>query len=101
MNRPFLIVRYEDIKSDALSQVKKINNFLNIPVSDQLLQTRITTGYETFHRSHPQEFEHYTPQQTKQVLKVVREVVNMLQKENNGSGDTFGITDYINRAMYH
>ena len=96
MNQIFLIIRYEDLKSDTLSQVKKMMNFLKIPVSDELLEARMSTGYEKFHRSHTQEFEHYTPEQKQQVLGVVKEVINMLQKENNGTGNTFGMFDYIN-----
>ena len=92
MNQPFLITRYEDIKSDTLSEVKKMMNFLNVPVSDQLLKTRMSTGYEKFHRSHPQEFKYYTPEQKLQVVAVVKEVIDMLQKEYN---NTFGIIDYI------
>ena len=83
VNRPFLITRYEDIKSDPLSEVKKMMNFLNVPVSDQLLKTRMSTGYEKFHRSHPQEFKYYTPEQKLQVVAVVKEVIDMLQKEYN------------------
>ncbi len=92
MNRPFLITRYEDIKSDPLSEVKKMMNFLKVSVSDQLLKTRMSTGYEKFHRSHPQEIKYYTPEQKLQVVAVVKEVIDMLQKEYN---NTFGITDYI------
>ena len=99
MNQLFLIIRYEDIKSDTLSQVKKMMNFLKIPVSDELLEVRMSTGYERFHRPHPQELEHYTPEQKQQVLGVVKEVINMLQKENNGTGNTFGMMDYINESV--
>ena len=99
MNQIFLIIRYEDLKSDTLSQVKKMMNFLKVPVSDALLEARMSTGYEKFHRSHPQEFEHYTPEQKQQVLAVVKEVINMLQKENNGTGNTFGMLDDIKKAV--
>ena len=99
MNQIFLIIRYEDLKSDTLSQVKKMMNFLKVPVSDELLEARMSTGYEKFHRSHPQEFEHYTPEQKQHVLAVVKEVINMLQKENNGTGNTFGMMDYIKKAV--
>lgn len=89
MNRPFLVIRYEDIKSDKLSEVKKMLNFLKVPVSDQLLEARMSMDYEKFHRTRTKEFEHYTPEQKQQVLAVVKEVINMLQEENNGTGNTF------------
>ena len=95
MNQLFLVIRYEDLKSDTLSQVKKMLNFLKVPVSDQLLEARMSTRYEKFHRSHPQEFEHYTPEQKQWVLEAVQEVINMLRKENKGTENTFGITEYI------
>ena len=93
--RPVLVVKYEDLKSDSLTQVKRMLEFLKVPYSDEELKKRLSEDFKTFHRSHTNDdFDHFTPYQRKVVLEIVKEVVMMLKEQNNGQ--TYGIEEYLN-----
>ncbi len=63
--RRVLVVRYEDLKSDLLTQVKKMLDFLGVPYSDEALQKRMSKDFGKFHRKHDpaSDFDHYTAEQ--------------------------------------
>ena len=90
------MIRYEDVKSDSVTQVKSMLEFLRVPYSDEELEKRLSRDYGTYHRnktSSPSDFHHYTPEQRKYILTVIRDVVDMLKTHNNGY--TFGIDEYL------
>lgn len=91
---PVLVVKYEDLKSDSLTQVKRMLQFLRVPYSDEELHKRLSTDYGRFHRKHTGvEFDHYTPEQRQYVTAMVLEAVMFLTANNNGT--TYGIEDYL------
>ena len=88
-----LVVKYENIKSHTMDEVERMLNFLGVPFSREDLKRRMSEGFETFHRAHPKEFEHFTSEQEHCVRKQVETVIALLKEKNNGS--TFGIEEYL------
>lgn len=93
---PVLVVRYEDLKSDLLTQMKRILHFLGTPHCDGALQKRLSNNtYDKFHRPHTPvtNFYHYTPEQRQYVKRLVEETIEYL--EANNSRITYGIEEYL------
>ena len=90
------MVKYEDLKSDSLTQLKRMLEFLRVPYSDEELEKRLGQDYGNFHRSmtnSSSSFEYYTPEQRKYISTMISDVVDMLKANNNGC--TFGIEEYL------
>ena len=75
---PILVVKYEDLKKNVTLQVKIILTFLSFPYLDREIEERITSGFNSFQRSHKAKFEHYTPIQRKQILKAISSTSHLL-----------------------
>ena len=96
LDAPVLVVKYEDLKSDSLTQVKRMLEFLRVPYSEEELQKRLSQDYGKFHRNKTyssSSFDPYTPEQRKYILTMIQDVVDLLKTHNNGS--TFGIEEYL------
>ncbi len=93
--RRVLVVRYEDFKSDALTQVKRMLDFLGVPYSDEALQKRMSKDFGKFHRKHnpASDFDHYTAEQRNHMKGLIRETIKYLKSNNNGI--TYGIEEYL------
>ena len=89
-NRPTLLVKYEDLKRDALREVERMVQFLGVRlVSDGT--KRVGGGFHTFHRNHTYTFDHYTPEQKLHINSVIKRVDLKL--------NTHGI-DYLHVTKY-
>ena len=92
--RPVLVVKYEDLKSDSLTQVKRMLEFLRVPYSDKELEKRLRGDFKSFQRKHTNSnFEYYTPEQKQFVKSMMLEALKYLYIYNNGT--TYGIQDYM------
>ena len=90
-------MKYEDLKSDSLTPIKRMLEFLRVPYSDEELEKRLSQDYRQFHRKHTNSsssFDHYTPKQREYISAMIQNVVDMLKAQNNGC--TFGIEEYLN-----
>ena len=92
-DHPVLVVRFEDLKKDAVTEVKKMLDFLEFPYSELELEERVRDGYTQFLRSHKDHFDHYTKEQTAHINKAIRTVIKRLQ-ENNVM-DSIGLLLYL------
>ena len=75
---PLLVVKYEDLNKNVTLQVKRILTFLRFPYLDEEIEEKITSGFNSFRRSHKVQFEHYTPIQRKQILKAISNTSHLL-----------------------
>ena len=94
-SRPVLVVRFEDLKTDLIGQVKRMLDFLKFPYMKDELRNRLAKGFGAFRRAHSREkFEHFTPKQEQLVRSFVLDTIKMLQDRKYGQ--SLGITDYLN-----
>ena len=95
--KPLLVVRFEDLKSDWMAEVKKMLKFLQVPYSDEILQNRMGQGYTKFQRPHHHDnrdnLDHFNPELKQFVLDSVQDVCDKLKK--TGVGETYGIEEYL------
>lgn len=75
-----LVVKYEDLKRITVHEVKRILTFLKISYTDQDLERRLARGFDSFHRSHKPNFEHYTPLQRQRVLRAINDTIELLNR---------------------
>ena len=68
-------------------------NFLSVPLSREALKKRMLKKFETFHRAHTKEFEHFTSEQKQYIHQQVRNLIAVLKSKN--TGDTLGIEEYL------
>ncbi len=93
--RQVFVVRYEDLKSDLLTQVKRMLDFLGVPYSDEALQKRMSEDFGKFHRKHDpaSDFDHYTAEQRNHITGLIRQAIEFLKTNNNGT--TYDIEEYL------
>ncbi len=61
LNRPVLLVHYEDVKSNSLYEVMRMLKFLHYDVPEDSLRERLQKQFNTFYRNHSSaSFEHFT-----------------------------------------
>ena len=88
-----LVIQYEDFQRNKVKAVAGVLDFLYFSHQESVLEERLRSDFEMFHRqSHPS-FEHYTKQQVVFMQRTLREVVDSLKTEN--SGVTYNIEDYL------
>ena len=92
---PVLVVKYEDLRSDSLTQAKKMLEFLKVPYSDEELERRMMIkDSENFHRKNQSgNFNYYTFEQKQYLKRMIQKAVTYLKEHNNGT--TYGIEDYL------
>ena len=90
---PALVVKYNDLKSNALREIKRMLDFLNFPYTDEEVSKKMAKTFDTFHRSSHAEFEHYTPEQRANINRVLQETVELLKEQNRGN--TLGIEEFL------
>lgn len=92
-SHPIMVVRYEDIKEDHVTQVERMLNFLEFPFDKTELEEKLNRGFETFKRPHREEFEHYTPEQKKYVNTMLLDTIKILTQHN--MEQFFKLEDYL------
>ena len=91
--RQVLVVRYEDLLEDTITEVRRILHYLKVPFSKEHLQSLKKAGFEQFHRKHNNNFDYFTRKQRLHIYNVVVQTIKMLAKDNNGK--IFGIKGYL------
>lgn len=82
-SQPVLVVRYEDVKEDAVREVKKMLEFLKFTdISDKDVETRLKTDFQNFYRNHTYSFDHYTSEQKQYVNNAIRRVQDRITRFN-------------------
>ena len=92
---PLLVVKYEDLKEDAVKQIERILDFLDMHISkSELLQRLQQKSFREYLRNHSAiaHFEPYTPSQVEYWNSVIIETENSL--------NFHGITDFIPLKKY-
>ena len=93
-NKPILVVKYEDLKSNKIAVVKRMLDFLKVPYSEDELQKRLAEDYKDFHRPHTaSDFDPFTAEQRITTRNAIQETLDLLQEKNNG--ESFGIESYL------
>ena len=88
---PVLAIKYEDLRTDCLQQVKRMLSFLKIPFTEAELEKKLATGFQKFMRNSHMTFEHFTTEQRDFVGHVVQQTIELLAM----SKVNLNITDYI------
>ena len=79
------MVRFEDLKTDLIGQVKRMLDFLKFPYVEDELRTRLAEGFTKFRRVHGAEhFKHFTTNQQMLIRSAVVDTIKMLQKQKHG-----------------
>ncbi len=70
-------------------------DFLGVPYSDEALQKRMSKDFGKLHRKHNPAcyFDHYTAEQRNRITGLVREAIEFLKSNNNGT--TYDIEEYL------
>ena len=83
VNRPVLIVKFEDLKKDTYQEVERILNFLNVKfLTADDNKTLVPDRLHAFHRNHTYTFDHYTTEQKIYMNSVIRRVAKQLRLHN-------------------
>ncbi len=90
---PVLIVRFEDLKTDLVKEVRRMLEFLKVPYSEEELTKRMMEDDGTFRRRHHEVFDHFTAEQRFIVLAAIRQLIQLLKLRNGG--DTLGMEEYL------
>lgn len=77
-----MVVRYEDIKEDHVTQVERMLKFLEFPFDETDLKEKLRKEFETFKRPRKEEFEHYTCEQKKYVNTILLDTIKILTQHN-------------------
>ena len=90
-----LVVRYEDLKKDYLTEVVRMLDFLkqNYMYADLVMKLR--GGFDLFKRKHSvsDQFEHYTKEQKIKINTIIRETTEILKKHE--SDHLFQLRQYL------
>ena len=58
-SRPVLVVKFEDLKTDLIGQVKRMLDFLKFPYMEDELRSTLAEGFNKFRRAHGAENSHF------------------------------------------
>ena len=77
-----LVVRYEDLKKDYLTQVVRMLDFLKQNYMYTDLVKKLHGGFDLFKRKHSvsDQFEHYTKEQKIKINAIIRETTEILKR---------------------
>ena len=76
---PILVLRYEDLKRDSLTQVLRMLDFLNVHYDRTEIETRLQDDFNAVRRNHTCDFEHYTEDQKAYVKNMLSGTITELQ----------------------
>ena len=76
---PVIVIQYEVLKEQVNSQVERILKFLNVEYDKNKLDRNLKDGFNFFKRNKEcANFEHFTANQKKYIIGVIKDVRNML-----------------------
>ena len=88
-----MVVKYEDLKTNTVAEVKKILKFLQVPYTDEKIHSIINKGFSEFQRHGPHNTsEHYTREQRHFVQQVLISTLKLLYERK--LLDVCNIVDY-------
>ena len=91
---PILVVKYEDLKRDTFTEVKRMLNFLSFGYDAAELKARLDGDFATFHRTHKDgAFDHFTPPQRAYIRTVIEETATVVEQHKLSSMLT--LSDYL------
>ena len=85
--------RYEDLKQDTFTQVKRMLDFLHFGYREDELRQRMAADFSTFQRKHHETFEHFTREQRQIMDSGISTSIDYLMRYNDG--DTLRLEDYL------
>lgn len=88
---PVHIVQYENLIANTREELKKVLEFLKYPVSDKVLDCVLEASDGYFKRSKHLNFDPYSQENVKSVMKIVEQAAPLLKK--------YGIT--YTKPVYH
>lgn len=78
---PVLVVHYEDMKQDYLTQVTRMLDFLKQEYTNRTdLARKLDGGFDKFKRKHSDQFEHYTKKQKIEINTIIAETMDILSE---------------------
>lgn len=83
-----LVVRYEDLKSNALHEVMRMLEFLDYAIPEHVLMKH--KEFTTFYRNHTSTFKHFTRTQRIHINSVIMKMHSKLKSE------ILTLKDYVN-----
>ena len=93
VDRPVLLVKYEDLKRDTYQEVERMINFLNVKfLTADVNETLKHDRFHAFHRNHTYTFDHYTTEQKLYMNSVISKVAKQLRLHNI---DHFRVEKYL------
>ena len=95
-SRPIMVVRYEDIKGDHVTQVKRMLKFLEYPIDESGLDMKLNDGFDKFRRTHKEDFEHYSSGQKKYINSMLCDTIKILTQHN--MEHLFQLEDYLDTS---
>ena len=94
LEHPVLVVKYESLKRNTATQVKRMLDFLGVIYDSEVdVEKVLNDRTQTFHRKHGADFNHYTPSQKSYIKSTVKETVRLI--ESSELGDVIDIEDYL------
>ena len=81
-----------------MREVKRMNEFLGVPYSEEELRERLSEDFDLFHRSKHEDFDPYTPEQREFVNQHIREALEAVRTNNNGDSLGVDILSYLESA---
>lgn len=87
--------RYEDLKSDVTSEVKRMLDFLHFPYTDESLKAALADDYTSFkrlHKSDEAEFAPFSDEQKAVVNDAVQTIIDSMVLKKY---DTLRLLEYI------
>ena len=95
VSKPILVVRFEDLKTDLIGQMKRMLDFVQLPYMEDDLRSRLSEGFDKFQRIHDgEDFKHFTAQQREFVKSVVLDTIKTLRLHGQ-KNMLLGLTDYL------
>ena len=74
-----MVVRYEDLKKDYLTEVMRMLDFLNQSYSRAELKVKLKGGFVDFWRNHTAQYEHYTKEQETRINTLILQTLDILK----------------------
>lgn len=80
---PVVVVKYEDLKKDTMTEVEKILTFLGFSFDENYVSQRLAEDFTMFKRPHSKEseFERYTGDQLQHMKSVVLQAIKLVEEK--------------------
>ncbi|XP_065919790.1 uncharacterized protein [Dysidea avara] len=79
---PTVVIQYERLSTNLYTELRKMLDFLGVSYTESDIQCTIKSTTETFHRKHDKNFDPYTPEQRRLILREIQAVGKILHKYN-------------------